>query len=169
MAEKIAKRGITEAVILLKVVLTLLSTRLGTLLLCGWLCLEWRWPFIHKFTEISLEKREKLLQRWSRESYWTSLRVVFLFIKVASCFIFFSRVTFFFFHSFLLYPTRHIGLGVVVWHNRFKSWKQPLVELQGKVSLHYPLRPYAGTESSFTEGMLCASDYPKFNYFIQGI
>ncbi|CAO2824342.1 unnamed protein product [Amaranthus hypochondriacus] len=91
VAEKIAKRGITEAVILLKVVLTLLSTRFGTLLLCGWLCLEWRWPFIHKFTEMSLEKREKLLQRWSRESYWTSLRVVFLFIKVASCFIFFSR------------------------------------------------------------------------------
>lgn len=91
VAEIIVKRGISEAVLLIRVVLLLLSTRLGTLFLCGWLCLEWRWPFIHKFSEMSLEKREKLLQRWSKESYWTTLKVVFLLIKVASCFVFFSR------------------------------------------------------------------------------
>ncbi|XP_021722228.1 long-chain-alcohol oxidase FAO2-like [Chenopodium quinoa] len=92
VAELIAKRGVKEAVLLMKLVMKLLSTRLGTLLICGRLCLEWRWPFIHKLTEMSLEKREKLLQTWSKESYWTSLKVVFLFLKVACCFVFFSRV-----------------------------------------------------------------------------
>lgn len=91
VAELIAKRGVSEAVLLLRLVLKLLSTRLGTLLLCGCLCLGGRWPFIHKISEMSLQKREKLLQRWSTESYWTSLKVVFMFIKVACCFIFFSR------------------------------------------------------------------------------
>ncbi|KMT05875.1 hypothetical protein BVRB_7g165330 [Beta vulgaris subsp. vulgaris] len=91
VAEIIVKRVLPEAVILIRVVLKLLSTRLGTLLFCGCLCLEWKWPFIHKFSEMSLEKREKLLQRWSTESYWTSLRVVFLLIKIACCFIFFTR------------------------------------------------------------------------------
>ncbi|KNA23611.1 hypothetical protein SOVF_023450 [Spinacia oleracea] len=92
VAELITKRGVTEAVVLIRVVMKLLSSRLGTLLLCGRHCLEWKWPFINKVSEMSLDKREKLLQRWSTESYWTSLRVVFLFIKVATSFVFYSRV-----------------------------------------------------------------------------
>ncbi|GFY93126.1 fatty alcohol oxidase 3 [Actinidia rufa] len=60
VAELIEKRGFFEAVMLLRVVLTILSTRLGTFLLCGSLCLGDKWPFIYKFSQISQEKREKV-------------------------------------------------------------------------------------------------------------
>lgn len=90
-AEKLVRRALPEALILIRIVLVLLSTRLGTLLLCGRVCLSWKWPFIYKFSELSLDKREKVLQGWSRESYWTTLRVVFLVLKVVTVFVFFSR------------------------------------------------------------------------------
>jgi hypothetical protein len=35
------------------------SPRLDILLLCGFLCFYEKWPFIHNFSRISLEKREK--------------------------------------------------------------------------------------------------------------
>ncbi|CAO2818610.1 unnamed protein product [Amaranthus hypochondriacus] len=92
VAELIAKRGMPEAVILIKVVLRLLSSRPGTLLLCGWLCMDHKFPYVHKYSEMTLNKREKLLQRWCKESNITPLRAVFLFIKVVCCFIFFSRI-----------------------------------------------------------------------------
>ncbi|XP_057963801.1 long-chain-alcohol oxidase FAO2-like [Malania oleifera] len=92
VAELLVKRGLSEAVSLVSSVLKILSTRLGTLLLCGRLCFNWRWPFIHKFSEISLENREKILQKWSRQRYLIPLRVAFALIKIFSCYIFFSRI-----------------------------------------------------------------------------
>lgn len=89
-AEKLVKRGIPEAVVLIRIVLILLSSRLGTLLLCGRLSLSRKWPFINKFSEMSLENREKVLQGWSRESYWTTLRITFLLLKVVTVFTFFT-------------------------------------------------------------------------------
>ncbi|KAK7245343.1 hypothetical protein RIF29_40183 [Crotalaria pallida] len=91
-AELLFKKGVPQALPLLRWVLRILSFRLGTWLLCGNICLDWKWPFIHKFSEISLEKREQILKRWTRENRWIPLRVVFVLIKLFSFYNFFSRV-----------------------------------------------------------------------------
>ncbi|XP_059626067.1 long-chain-alcohol oxidase FAO2-like isoform X2 [Cornus florida] len=90
VAEVLVRRGLSDAVFLVTLVLKFLSTRLGTLLLCGFLCFDWKWPFIHKFSEISLEKRENVLQKWSKKSFFTLLRVVFLVIKIFCLYTFYS-------------------------------------------------------------------------------
>ncbi|KAK7336889.1 hypothetical protein VNO77_17440 [Canavalia gladiata] len=90
-AELLFKRGVKEGLSLVSWVLWMLSFRFGTLLLCGSLCLEWKWPFILKFSEISLDKREQLLKKWSREKRWVPLRIVFVLIKLVCFYNFFSR------------------------------------------------------------------------------
>ncbi|KAB5564039.1 hypothetical protein DKX38_004093 [Salix brachista] len=61
MAELLTKRGLPEAVFLVRLVLWLLSTRLGTFFLCGSLCFGEKWPYLKIFSSISLDKREKVL------------------------------------------------------------------------------------------------------------
>ncbi|XP_061352831.1 long-chain-alcohol oxidase FAO1 [Gastrolobium bilobum] len=92
VAEILVKRGLIEAVILIRVVLWLLATRLGTFLFCGLLCLSEKWPFINNFSSIPLEKREKVLQRWLNHRFLTPIRLAFTYIKVLCLFVFFSRV-----------------------------------------------------------------------------
>ncbi|KAK3193486.1 hypothetical protein Dsin_024796, partial [Dipteronia sinensis] len=87
----LGKRGLPRALFLVSLVLTILSYRLGTLLLCGYLCFDWKWPFIHNFSQLSLEKREQILKRWSRERLLIPLRVVFVLIKLFCLHNFFSR------------------------------------------------------------------------------
>lgn len=91
VAELIAKRSLPEAVFLVSLVLKVLSFRLGSLLLCGLVCVEWKWPFIHKFSEISVQKREEVMRKWSKGSYFVPLRMFFLMIKVFCLFVFFCR------------------------------------------------------------------------------
>ena len=86
------KRGLIEAVILIRVILWLLATRLGTLLLCGSLCLGDKWPFINNFSSISLEKREKIVQKWLKHRFLTPIRLAFAYIKVLCLYVFFSWV-----------------------------------------------------------------------------
>ncbi|KAI4301066.1 hypothetical protein L6164_034383 [Bauhinia variegata] len=90
-AEILHERGLPEALFVVSLVLKILSFRLGTLLLCGRLCLDWKWPYIHKFSEISLEKREQIIQNWSREKRLTPIRIVFVLIKLICFYNFFSR------------------------------------------------------------------------------
>ncbi|XP_042514264.1 long-chain-alcohol oxidase FAO2 [Macadamia integrifolia] len=91
VAEIFVKRGSSDGVGLVRIVLWLLSTRLGTLLLCGMLCFGSKWPFIHKFSEISLQNRELVLKKWSKERFLVPLRGVFMIVKVFCFFTFFSR------------------------------------------------------------------------------
>ena len=88
----IIKRGTMEAYLAARLVLFLLATRLGTLLICGTECLVSSWPFVEKFSELSLEKRERVLQKQFRNWFLTPIRAAFVYIKVAFLFCFFSRV-----------------------------------------------------------------------------
>jgi long-chain-alcohol oxidase len=92
VAELIVKRCLPQAVFLVSLVLKLLSFRLGTLLLCGSLCFDRKWPFILNFSDISLEKREEILKKWSRARRLVHLRMVFVVTKIFCFYNFFSRV-----------------------------------------------------------------------------
>ncbi|MQM13078.1 hypothetical protein Taro_045998 [Colocasia esculenta] len=83
--------GMPEAVSLLRVILWLLSTRLGTLILCGLVSLSWRFPFVHSYPDLPLEKREQVLQRWNRENFFRPLRIAFALFKVVTFHVFFTR------------------------------------------------------------------------------
>ncbi|WOL15931.1 long-chain-alcohol oxidase FAO2-like [Canna indica] len=90
VAELIMKRALKEAISLVKVILWLLATRLGTLALCGSICLSWRFPFINKFSDMAVEEREEVLKRWSREKSYTFLKLTFIVIKIFCFYIFYS-------------------------------------------------------------------------------
>ncbi|KAG7991757.1 hypothetical protein I3843_02G094200 [Carya illinoinensis] len=92
VAELLVKRAVTEGMILVRVILLLLATRLGTLLLCGSLCVSQKWPFIPNFSRLSLDKREKILQMWFKNRYFPPIRVAFLYMKVLCLYVVFSRV-----------------------------------------------------------------------------
>ncbi|TKY66735.1 Long-chain-alcohol oxidase FAO1 [Spatholobus suberectus] len=92
VAEMLMKRSLIEAVTLIRVVLWLLATRLGTLLLCGFLCLGEKWPYVNNFSNMSLENREKVMQKWLKHRFLTPIRLAFAYIKVLCLFIFFSWV-----------------------------------------------------------------------------
>ncbi|EEF32533.1 electron carrier, putative [Ricinus communis] len=91
VAELMVNRGLKEVVLVVDFLLKVLSFRLGTLLLCGFICLEWNWPFIHKFSEISLSKREDIVKRWAKQKYFFPLRVLFMAVKIFCSYTFFSR------------------------------------------------------------------------------
>ncbi|KAJ4774270.1 Long-chain-alcohol oxidase [Rhynchospora pubera] len=90
VADVLVKNRITEAVILVRVILWLLSTRLGTLLLCGTLSICGHAPYIFKFKDMPLERREKVMQRWNKTRLFFPLRVVFMVVKILSHFVFYS-------------------------------------------------------------------------------
>ncbi|CAN8270478.1 unnamed protein product [Cochlearia groenlandica] len=90
--ELITKRGTLEAYLATRLALFLLATRLGTLVICGTECLVPKWPYVLRFTDLSLDKREKVLQKQFRNWFLTPIRAAFVYIKVAFLFCFFSRV-----------------------------------------------------------------------------
>ncbi|KAF9606918.1 hypothetical protein IFM89_029517 [Coptis chinensis] len=91
VAERMVKACLPEAVFLVRWTLRFLSTRLGTLFLCGFICLGGDFPFIKKYSDMSLENREKVLQKWSKEKELRIFRVVFVMLKILCLFTFFSR------------------------------------------------------------------------------
>ncbi|XAR57449.1 Long-chain-alcohol oxidase [Bertholletia excelsa] len=92
VAELVTKRGFLEAVIIVRMLLIILSTRLGTLMLAGSLCFSSKWPFINRFFFLSLEKREKVIQRWMSHWFFTPIRLAFVFLKLLCLLAFFSQV-----------------------------------------------------------------------------
>lgn len=94
IAYMLMKRGFFEAVMVVRLVLKLLSTRLGTLFVCGTYCLSHKWPYLNKFSEIPLHKREKIVQSWLKHSFLTPIRLGFVFIKTLCLLVFFSQVIF---------------------------------------------------------------------------
>ncbi|KAM1107252.1 hypothetical protein ACFX2B_003986 [Malus domestica] len=92
VAELMVKRSLPEVVGGVRVFLKMLSLRLGTFLLCGKCCFDWKWPFIHKFSEMSLDKREQVLKKWSRQKLVITIRLMFMVVKMFCFYTFFSRV-----------------------------------------------------------------------------
>lgn len=92
VAEMIVKRAQPEALDAMRLFLKMLSLRLGTFLLCGKICFDWKWPFIHKFSELSLDKREQVLNKWSRGKLVITIRLMFMVVKMFCFYTFFSRV-----------------------------------------------------------------------------
>ncbi|KVI08169.1 Alcohol dehydrogenase, long-chain fatty [Cynara cardunculus var. scolymus] len=92
IVDLVLKRGFLEAVLVVKLVLILLSTRLGTLFLSGSLCLSGKWPFVNSFSAIPLHKREKVVQKWLKHSFMTPIRLGFVFIKTLCLLAFFTQV-----------------------------------------------------------------------------
>ncbi|MED6142922.1 hypothetical protein PIB30_002214 [Stylosanthes scabra] len=76
---------------LLKLVLWVLSTWIGTLIICGIPCLSIKFPFIQSFPDLPPNKRQKILQSWSL-SYFLHLRLFFRTIKLLSLLVFFTQV-----------------------------------------------------------------------------
>ncbi|BFI25674.1 long-chain-alcohol oxidase [Marchantia polymorpha subsp. ruderalis] len=71
--------------------LWLLSTYLGTFAMCGLLCLSSRFPFVHRFPDMSLAKREMVLLKWAH-SRIPSLQKIFKLCKGYTLFCFYSKV-----------------------------------------------------------------------------
>ncbi|WOH01791.1 hypothetical protein DCAR_0521176 [Daucus carota subsp. sativus] len=91
VAETMKEKLLPEALFLVKLTLSLLSTRLGSLLLCGFVCLDWSWPFVHKFSELAVKKREEVLFKWSSQTNFPMpLRLVFALFKAFCCYTAFS-------------------------------------------------------------------------------
>ncbi|KAL3506165.1 hypothetical protein ACH5RR_031547 [Cinchona calisaya] len=92
VAELVMKRGFLEGVILVRALLRILSTRIGTLLLCGVLCFGKKWPYINKFSNISVENREKVIQKWFKHRFLTPIRLPFVLLKFLCLYAFFTKV-----------------------------------------------------------------------------
>ncbi|KAK7407002.1 hypothetical protein VNO78_08641 [Psophocarpus tetragonolobus] len=76
---------------LLKLVLWLLSTWFGTLIFCGVQCLSTKFPFIHTYPELPIQKRQEIMLSWSL-SYISHFRMLFRTIKLLTLLIFFTQI-----------------------------------------------------------------------------
>lgn len=92
VAELVVKRPLIEAVILVRVLLFLLWTRLGTLFLCGSLSLSRQFPYVNSFSTISIDKREKILQSWLKNAVFIPIRLAIIYIKMICLYVYFSQV-----------------------------------------------------------------------------
>ncbi|KAL6643107.1 hypothetical protein ACP70R_021288 [Stipagrostis hirtigluma subsp. patula] len=85
-------RVVWEGMVLVSVVLWILSTKVGTLALCGRLCISGKFPYACKFADMPLERREEALRRWSRARWLFLLKVTFVIIKILSHYAFYTMV-----------------------------------------------------------------------------
>uniref|UniRef100_R7W4J3 Long-chain-alcohol oxidase n=1 Tax=Aegilops tauschii TaxID=37682 RepID=R7W4J3_AEGTA len=92
VAELMVTRCIREAALLAWVVLWVLSTRVGTLLLCGRLSLCGAAGELRRFADMPAERQEAALQRWNRTRWLFPLRIVFALVKILSHYVFYTMV-----------------------------------------------------------------------------
>ncbi|GAV63740.1 GMC_oxred_N domain-containing protein/GMC_oxred_C domain-containing protein, partial [Cephalotus follicularis] len=76
---------------LMRVTLWLLSTCMGSFILCGRATLSSRFPFFQSFPQLSQQKRENLLLSWSL-SYFYLIRMFFKSMKILICLVFFTQI-----------------------------------------------------------------------------
>ncbi|KAM3397391.1 long-chain-alcohol oxidase FAO4A [Capsicum galapagoense] len=76
---------------LCKLALWLLSTRIGTLILCGKASISNQFPYLQKFSKISPNKREKIVKSWAT-SCFKLIRILFCAAKILVLLVFFTQV-----------------------------------------------------------------------------
>ncbi|KAL0330045.1 UNVERIFIED_CONTAM: Long-chain-alcohol oxidase FAO4A [Sesamum radiatum] len=69
----------------------LLSTRIGTFVLCGRKSLSSNFPYFQRFSRVSHEEREQILLSWS-DSRFSLLRILFKAVKIFTLLLFFTQV-----------------------------------------------------------------------------
>ncbi|XP_047257357.1 long-chain-alcohol oxidase FAO4A isoform X2 [Capsicum annuum] len=76
---------------LCKLALWLLSTRIGTLILCGKASLSSQFPYLQNFSRVSPNKREEIVQSWSCSNI-KLIKLLFVALKVLTLLVFFTQV-----------------------------------------------------------------------------
>ncbi|XP_057479565.1 LOW QUALITY PROTEIN: long-chain-alcohol oxidase FAO4A [Actinidia eriantha] len=76
---------------LLRLAFWMLSTWLGTFILCGRRSLSSNFPYFQKFSKVSQKKREEIVLSWS-VSYFSIMRMLFLGTKFVTLLAFFTQV-----------------------------------------------------------------------------
>lgn len=76
---------------LVRLCLWLLSTCIGSLVLCGRYCFSSKFPYMHSFTQLPQKKREAVLVSWSL-SYFYHLRMLYKAMKLLILLVFFTQV-----------------------------------------------------------------------------
>ncbi|CAN4075843.1 unnamed protein product [Withania somnifera] len=76
---------------LCKIALWLLSTRIGTFLLCGKASLSSQFPYLQNFSRVSPNKREQIVQSWSCSNF-KLIKLLFVALKVLTLLVFFTKV-----------------------------------------------------------------------------
>ncbi|CAN6287992.1 unnamed protein product [Urochloa humidicola] len=89
---EMATRCVWEAMLLIRIILWILSTKLGTLALCGRLCVSSRFPYICKFADMPVERREEVLKQWNKTRWLFHLKVTFVITKILSHFSFYTMI-----------------------------------------------------------------------------
>ncbi|OAY29951.1 long-chain-alcohol oxidase FAO4A [Manihot esculenta] len=76
---------------LIELALWMLSTWIGTFILCGLSSISLHFPYFQTFSQLPLHKREQILHSWSL-SFFYPLRMLFKAIKLLTLIVFFSQV-----------------------------------------------------------------------------
>ncbi|XP_055819831.1 long-chain-alcohol oxidase FAO4A-like [Solanum dulcamara] len=76
---------------LCKLALWLLSTRIGTFVLCGMASLSSQFPYLQNFSKVSPNKREEIVQSWSCSNF-KLIKLLFVAMKVLTLLVFFTQV-----------------------------------------------------------------------------
>ncbi|XP_047093198.1 long-chain-alcohol oxidase FAO1-like [Lolium rigidum] len=90
---ELASRCVWEGVVLVNVTLWLLCTRLGTLALCGRLCLSGEFPYVRRFADMPVERREEALKGWTRARWLIPVKIAFAIVKIICLNVFYTTVT----------------------------------------------------------------------------
>ncbi|XP_059288843.1 long-chain-alcohol oxidase FAO4A-like [Lycium ferocissimum] len=71
--------------------LWLLSTRIGTFIICGKASLSSQFPYLQSFSKVSPKKREEIVKSWET-SWFKLLRIFFSGLKILVLLVFFTQV-----------------------------------------------------------------------------
>ncbi|CAM0956816.1 unnamed protein product [Alopecurus aequalis] len=93
VAELAFTRCVWEGVVLVHVTLWLLCTRLGTLALCGRLCVSRDFPYVRRFADMPVDRREEALKRWTGARWLIHLKIAFAIVKSICLNVFYTTVT----------------------------------------------------------------------------
>lgn len=130
---------------LIELALWMLSTWIGTFILCGLSSISLHFPYFQTFSQLPLHKREQILHSWSL-SFFYPLRMLFKAIKLLALVVFFSQVqvlslSFIF---FLIFPLSDWAFTEILW-----NWIK-------NTSFDFFSRPY------WKEGKIIESTYHGF-------